>query len=345
VPSDAGRGSEKLAVANVQSDSTISGNADTLRTMFRHVLRARVLDERMWVLNRQGRAPFWISCQGHEVIQVAMAMALRPGHDWAAPYYRDLALTLVLGMTPRDHLLSVLGKAADPNSGARQMPAHFGCRRLNIVTGGSPVATQVLHAAGVALASRMRGEDAVCVTSLGEGSTSEGDFHEGLNFAATHKLAMICVVQNNGFAISVPWQKQMPTPDVADRARAYGMPGIVVDGGDAIACYEAAVEAVRRARAGEGPTLIEAKVQRLTSHSSDDDEKRYRTAEDLAETKKGDCVLRLRTMLEEQGVLKAGEADGFRDEAMKEIDAALEEAEQAPLPEPETALLHVYGEE
>jgi 2-oxoisovalerate dehydrogenase E1 component alpha subunit len=298
----------------------------------------------MWVLNRQGRAPFVISCQGHEAAQVGFAMALRPGHDWAAPYYRDLALTLVLGMTPKDHLLATMARADDPNSGGRQMPSHFGCRRLNIITGGSPVATQVLHAAGAALASKVRGEDAVAFTSLGEGSTSEGDFHEGLNFAAVHHLPLITVVENNGFAISVPWDKQMPLKDVAERAHAYGMPGVIVDGGDPIACYAAMKEAVERGRRGEGPSLIEAKVARLTPHSSDDDDRVYKTREALAEEKKHDCVLGFRQALEQGGVLQPGDAEEMRAEIMREVDRALQEAEASPLPSPESALLHVYGE-
>jgi len=319
-------------------------DADLLRTMLRHIVRARVLDERMWVLNRQGRAPFVISCQGHEAAQVGVAMALRPGYDWLAPYYRDLALTLVMGMTPRDHLLAVLARADDPNSGARQMPAHYGCRRLNIITGGSPVATQLLHAAGAALASRVRGEDAVAFTSLGEGSTSEGDFHEGLNFAAVHSLGVVCMVENNGYAISVPWEKQGHTRDVADRALGYGIPGIVVDGGDPVACYHVAVEAVRRARAGEGPTLIEAKVARLTPHSSDDDDRLYRTREEVAEEKRHDCLQRFRTLLEESKVIAPGDYEEMRAEAMREVDKALDEAEAAPLPTPESALRFVYDE-
>lgn len=334
-----------MAVSKTDDQAQIGLDAELLRTMLRHMVRARVLDERMWVLNRQGRAPFVISCQGHEAAQVGIAMALRPGWDWLAPYYRDLAVTLVIGMTPRDHLLATLARADDPNSGARQMPAHYGCRRLNIITGGSPVATQVLHAAGAALASRVRGEDAVAMTSLGEGSTSEGDFHEGLNFAAVHNLPLICVVENNGFAISVPWEKQGHTKDVAERAKGYGIPGVIVDGGDVVACHRVALEAVERARAGGGPTLIEAKVARLTPHSSDDDDRVYKTREMVAEEKKHDCVLRFRTLLEETGVLGAGEYAEVRAEAMREVDRALEEAEAAPLPAPESALLHVYAED
>ena len=326
-------------------DPGLDLDADLLRTMLRHMVRARVLDERMWVLNRQGRAPFVISCQGHEAAQVGIATALRPGHDWLAPYYRDLAVTLVIGMTPRDHLLAVLARADDPNSGARQMPAHYGCRRLNIITGGSPVATQVLHAAGAALASQVRGEDAVAMTSLGEGSTSEGDFHEGLNFAAVHNLPLICVVENNGFAISVPWEKQSHTKDVADRALGYGIPGVIVDGGDVVACHKVAVEAVARARRGEGPTLIEAKVARLTPHSSDDDDRIYKTRERVAEEKAQDCVLRFRHQLEAAGVIAADGYDKLRREAMDEVDRALEQAEAAPMPTPESAMRYVYAED
>ncbi|GAC1344704.1 MAG: thiamine pyrophosphate-dependent dehydrogenase E1 component subunit alpha [Candidatus Dormibacteria bacterium] len=334
-----------MAVAKQNAAQQTGLDADLLRGMYRHMVRSRILDERMWVLNRQGRAPFWISGMGHEAVQVGVTAALRPGVDWIAPYYRDLAMTMVLGMTPRDHLLSVLARAADPNSGGRQMPAHYGCAKYRIVTGGSAVATQLLHAAGIALASKMRGEDAVTVTSLGEGATSEGDFHEALNFAATHRLPFICLVENNGYAISVPWQKQMPTEDVADRASAYGIPGVKLDGGDAIASYRAAKQAVARARAGEGPTLIEAKVVRLTSHSSDDDQRRYRTPESIEADRKTDCVLRFRATLEQSGVLSPGDAEEIRAALVRELDQATQEAEAAPLPEPESALLHVTAED
>ena len=271
-------------------------------------------------------------------------MNLKPTYDWVAPYYRDLALTLVLGMTPKDHVLSVLQRADDPNSGGRQMPAHYGCRRLNIISTGSSVGTQLIHACGIALASRMRGEDAVTFTSIGEGGTSEGDFHEALNFAATHKLAVIFLVENNGFAISVPWQKQMPTRGRRRPREGIRHPGVIVDGCDAIACYRIAREAVKRARRGDGPTLIEAKVLRLTSHSSDDDQRRYRTAEDLEADKERDSLHRFKATLEELGVLHPGDAEEMRAELVVELERATEEAEAAPLPAPETAMLHVYTE-
>ena len=333
-----------MAMTRTETKARAGLDAETLRLMYRHMLRSRLLDERLWVLNRQGRAPFWISAEGHEAVQVAFGMNLKPTYDWVAPYYRDLALTLVLGMTPKDHVMSVLQRADDPNSGGRQMPAHYGCRRLNIISTGSSVGTQLIHACGIALASRMRGEDAVTFTSIGEGGTSEGDFHEALNFAATHKLAVIFLVENNGFAISVPWQKQMPTPDVADRAKGYGIPGVIVDGCDAIACYRVAREAVKRARRGDGPTLIEAKVLRLTSHSSDDDQRRYRTSEDLESDKERDSLLRFKATLEELGVLTAGDAEAMRAELVVELNEATEEGEAAALPAADTAMLHVYAE-
>ena len=177
---------------------------DQALRMYEVMRLARAVDERMWLINRQGRAPFVISCQGQEGAQVGTAAALRPGHDWVAPYYRDAGVVLWFGMTARDQMLSFFARREDPNSGGRQMPGHYGSKRLHIVTGGSPVATQLLHAAGVALASKQRKEDAVTATFFGEGGASQGDCHEAMNFASIHKLAVIFVCENNGYAISVP---------------------------------------------------------------------------------------------------------------------------------------------
>lgn len=331
-----------MATLNVSSTGV---DAATLKTIYRHMLRSRILDERLWVLNRQGKAPFWISGMGAEGAQIPMAMQLRPGHDWLAPYYRDLGMTLVLGMTPTDHILSVLAKADDPNSGGRQMPAHYGCHKFNIITTGSPVATQLLHGAGIALASKMRGEDAITVASVGEGSTSGGDFHEALNFAATHKLPVIFFVENNGFAISVPLEKQMPTPNVADRAQAYAIPGLIIDGSDPVQAWDTAKAASDYVRSGNGPVLIEAKVMRLTSHSSDDDQRRYRSADAIEADKQHDCLAEFRQKLEAEGVLTSADADEMRNEIQHEVDKATEEAEKAPMPDPSTVMRYVYGDQ
>ena len=331
-----------MAVAKTDARATARVDADTLRAMYRHMLRARMLDERIWVLNRQGLASFWVSGIGHEAPQVALAMHLRPGHDWVAPYYRDLALTLVLGMTPRDHLFSALARAADPSSGSRQMPAHFGCRRLNIISTGSVVATQALHATGIALASVMRGEDAVTVTTMGEGATSEGDFSEALSFASVHRLPVVFMVENNGFAISMPSAKQMPT-GLAERALGFGMPGVVIDGDDPMRCHRVCGEAVARARRGEGPTLIDARVRRLSSHSSDDDQRRYRNADDLEEDARHDCLQLFAAQLLELGVLSTVSVEAMHSEILAELDAATREAEAAPMPELGIEMLHVLA--
>ena len=317
---------------------------DQLRSMYRDMVLGRLLDERILVLNRQGRAPFAISGQGHEAAQVGVGYALRRDHDWLVPYYRDLTLVMVMGMEPRDHLMASLGRAQDPNSGARQMPGHYGSRAHNIVTTGSPVATQILHAVGVAQAFKYRGEDKVVVTSVGEGGTSEGDWHEGLNWAAVHRLPVIFLVENNAYAISVPQSRQMAVAHVADRGPGYGMPSATVDGGDCLAVYAAAREAVDRARQGGGPTLLEAICMRLQSHSSDDDQRRYRSPDDLAQMRQHDPLERYRLQLEEMGVLSQGDADTIRKDCQRVIEAAQAEADAAAPPDPATALRHVYQE-
>ncbi len=333
-----------MVVANRDVRGVTGIDAATLRAMYRHMLRARLLDERIWLLNRQGVVPFWVSGMGQEAIQVGLGMHLRPGVDWVAPYYRDLALSLLLGMTPRDHLLAAFAKAADPSTGGRQMPAHYSSRRLNIVSSGSVVATQLIHATGVALASKIRGDDAVTVATTGEGATSEGDFHEALNFAAIHDLPVVFLVENNGLAISVPASKQMNTHDVADRADGYGIPGVVVDGSDPVASYQHCGEAIARARAGQGPTLIDAKVQRLTSHSSDDDQRRYRTEEALETDRRNDCLVTFARRLAELGVLTSRAEAAMRVELVAELDLATAEAEAAADADPATILLHVLGD-
>src|SRR6202048_1070646 len=303
---------------------------------------ARAVDERMWLINRQGRAPFVISCQGQEGAQVGIAAALRTGYDWVAPYYRDAGVVLWFGMTARDQMLSFFARREDPNSGGRQMPGHFGNRRLHILTGGSPVATQLLHAAGLALASKQRKEDAVTAVYFGEGSASQGDTHEAMNFAAIHKLAVIFVCENNGYAISVPQSQQMAIRNLADRAAGYGFPGVVVDGDDVLACYEAARQAVDRARRGEGPTLIEVKTYRFTAHSSDDDDKRYRPAEEVALWKAKDPIQAYARYLREAGVLKEDAERAITERVDTQVDEATEYAEQAPDPSPDDLLKFVY---
>jgi 2-oxoisovalerate dehydrogenase E1 component alpha subunit len=312
--------------------------------MYRAILTARMTDERCWLLNRGGQAPFVISCQGQEGGQVGSVFALDRTQDWFAPYYRDLAVVMALGMTPEEILKSVMARAGEPNSGARQMPSHFGSRRLRIISQGSAVATQCLHAVGVALAARTRGESALAITYVGEGGTSQGDFHEALNFASVHRLAVIFLVENNSYAISVPQSLQMAITDVAERAAGYGMPGVVVDGQDVLEVYRVTRDAADRARSGGGPTLIEAKTHRLTSHSSDDDQRVYRESGELEREAKDDVIPRFRDHLIGSGILDAKQDQSIRAELKKIIDAATDAAENAPYPAAEETYLHVYGE-
>jgi 2-oxoisovalerate dehydrogenase E1 component alpha subunit len=315
-----------------------------LRSMYRTLALARALDERMWILNRSGRAPFVISGQGHEGAQVGIAWPLRRDHDWVAPYYRSIATCLAVGMTPRELMLAQYAKASDPSSGGRQMPGHYGHVERHVVSVSSPVATQILHAAGIALAARIRGLDQVAMAIMGEGSSNQGDVHEALNFAAIHRLPFVFVVENNGYAISVPAAKELSVRDVADRASGYGIPGVVVDGTDVLACYVASRDAVGRARRGDGPTLIEAKVTRLTGHSSDDQQSKYRSEADLAEGLTHDPLPIFAAQLRDAGVLRVEDERGLTAEISELVEDATAFAEAEPEPDPFTGMDHVFGD-
>lgn len=313
--------------------------------MYETMLLARKIDERMWLLNRAGKLAFVVSCQGQEAAQVGAAFALERGKDYVLPYYRDLGVVLAFGMTAKEVMLHGFGKGEDPNSGGRQMPGHFGQKKNRIVTGSSPVTTQVPHAAGIALGAKMQGEDAVAFVTFGEGSSNQGDFHEGINFASVHKLPVIFMCENNGYAISVPLQKQMACERVSDRAAGYGIPGVTVDGNDPLAVYKAVKEAADRARRGEGPTLIEAVVYRLAPHSSDDDDSTYRSKEEVTEAKKRDPIILFRSYLLEAGVLTEERAAEIEARVSNLVNEATTYAEQAPYAAPEHALRYVYAEE
>jgi 2-oxoisovalerate dehydrogenase E1 component alpha subunit len=319
--------------------------ADDLLEMYRLVALARAVDERMWVLNRAGRIPFVISGQGHEGAQVGITWALEKGKDWIAPFYRSIATCLTFGMSPRDIMTAQYATASDPSSGGRQMPGHYGSHEHNLVSVSSPVATQLLHAVGIALAAKIRKTGEVAMTVMGEGSSNQGDVHEGLNFAAIHKLPFVFVVENNGYAISVPLARQVAGESVADRAMGYGMPGVTVDGTDVLACYAAAKEAVERARAGQGPSLIEARVTRLTAHSSDDQQTKYRSEEELAAERSNDPVPRFREQLVEAGVLTEEAEERIKASIKADVDDATEYAEAQPDPSPTTAMKWVFAED
>jgi 2-oxoisovalerate dehydrogenase E1 component len=316
---------------------------DDVIGMYRTVLLARYVDQKAWALTRTGKARFYIPAEGQEAAQVGSAWAVRAGQDVTLPYYRDVGVVLCLGMTPYEILLAVLAKGDDPNSGGRQMPNHWGSRRLGIVTGSSPIGTQFPHAAGLALASTIRGDDKVTFTWFGEAAASKGDFHEALNFAGIHQLPAVFVCENNGYAISVGMRKQSAVPDVADRAASYGMDGVVVDGNDVLDVYAATQAAAARARAGKGPTLIEAKTYRLMPHTTDDEDRVYRSREEVKAARRRDPVPRLRRYVVDHGLLSDDEATRVEEAVREEVAEDARRAEQADPPRPETASLHVYA--
>lgn len=320
-------------------------SSDQKLDMFWTMLLARRVDERAWVLHRQGKIAFHISGIGQEAAQVGAAFALRRGYDWIAPYYRDLALMLSLGYTARDFMLSAMGKKDEPNSGGRQMPSHWGFKKANVISHSAPVATQCVHAAGVGLAIKMKQEDKVVFTTLGEGSTSQGEWYEAVNWAAVHQLPVIFMVENNMYAISEGVEKQMAVPSVADKACGLGLPGIQVDGTDMLAVYRVMHEAVENAREGRGPKLVEARMYRITPHSSDDDDRSYRSRDEVEENKLRDPILVNSRHLMEVKILTEKKLKEMESRAKEIVDDAVEFAANAEYPEPADGLFPVYAEE
>lgn len=315
------------------------------REMFWMMLLARRLDERAWVLHRQGKIAFHISGIGHEAAQVGAAFAIRRGYDWVSPYYRDLALMLSLGLTARDFTLSMMGKREEPSSGGRQMPSHWSLKKANVISHSAVVATQSPHAAGIGLAIKLRKEDKVVLTTIGEGATSQGEWYEAVNWAAIHLLPVIFIVQNNLYAISVRQEKQMAVKNAAEKACGLGLPGITIDGTNPFTVYEAVQQAADEARQGKGPSVIETQVYRITPHSSDDDDRSYRSREEVEEWKKSDPIPCTRALLEGSGALTPKQVDEMEARAKEIIDEAVEYAEKAPYPAPEEAGYPVYAEE
>ena len=318
-------------------------DGDDAQRIYRYMLLARAISEKSWLLTRQGRVLFSMPCDGQEAADVASAYALDTVTDFIVPYARSLGAMLVKGMTTQEVMLNMFGKAADPNSGGRQMPQHWGHKKLGIISMGSSVGTTIPRASGVALASKLKGEDAVTIVYFGEGSASEGDFHEGLAFAGVHRLAVVFFCNNNGWATSVPVSLQSAEPPVSKRAAGYGFPGVTVDGLDPLTVYHAVKTAVDRARSGDGPTLIEATTIRMMPHSSSDDHLRYRSQEELDAEKESDPLPRFRDFLVSAGLLSEESDQVLRDAVDQEVESAIEYADGAPAPDPKTAFTGVYA--
>ncbi len=334
---------------DVQTDTAASPLISTAGSkrvleMYRKMVLCRTLDERVWMLNRQGKAAIVASAQGHEAAQIGSVHALRVGQDHFYIYYRDLAVLVALGLTPREIMLGFTAKAGEPLAGARQFPTHGASPRHRMVNLSNVVGTQIPQAVGSALASKLRGEDTVTIVYFGDGASSVGDCHEAMNYAAVHKLPVIFLCENNGYAISVPLDLQMAVDSVASRAEGYGMPGIVVDGTDIEAVYEATYEAAERARAGDGPTIVETMVERYLPHTSDDDDSRYRLREDIEKARERDPVRLLRQQLLADGFLSEEDDLKMRDDAKREVNEATDYIDAAPYPTTEGFFEHVYAD-
>ena len=318
---------------------------DDLKQMYRTMVLSRTLDERVYQLNRGGKAAIFGSAQGHEAAQVGCIRATDPSRDHYLIYYRQLTAMLALGTTPLELLLGFLAREGEPLSMARQFPLHGAHPRVDLFSFSNVVATQVPQAVGVALADRMKHEDRVTVVFFGDGAASQGDTHEGMNFAGIHRLPVVFFCENNRFAISVPLRKQMAVENISSRAAGYGFPGVTVDGTDMVAVYEAVREAVARARSGQGPTLIEAMVYRLLPHTTDDDHTRYLTKDEIELMhREGDPLPKAAKLLRDRGLLSAAEEQAVKAEAQRAVNEATERAEAAPFPPVEEMYRHVYAD-
>lgn len=335
--------SDTAFVVKEKKESGLS-KAELLR-VYRTMLMARRIDEKHLILLKQGKSFFHIGGSGHEAAQTAAAAAMKPGFDYAFPYYRDLAFSLQYGMTPEEYFLAALHRDEDPSTGARQMPGHYGKKELRIITQSSPTGTQYLQAVGMAMAARREKSGEVVYVSSGEGSTSEGEFFEAVNWAAREAAPVIFFIQDNRFAISVPVTQQTAGGSVYEVTKGFaGLERVNVDGTDFPATYGAMTKAVERARSGQGPTLIVANVVRLLPHSSSDDDRKYRTKEDLERDRTRDPIPAMTHFLIEQRYLTDSEATAMAEEVKKAVDAAADWAESRPLPDPASVSLHVYGE-
>jgi len=316
---------------------------EQLIAILRNMLLQRTVDNRGFQLNRQGKVPFALGSEGHEAVQAGAAMAFARGRDILVPYYRDLGLVLGVGYSVLDLLLSMFSRGSDRADG-RQFPNHFGNHELGIMNISSIIAAHIPHAVGAAYAIRFRGETgrAVLVT-FGEGATSEGEWHESVNFASIHNLPIVFLCQNNEFAISVPQSQQMHVKDVAQKAAGYGIPGETFNGMEPLVSYDAVKRALDRARSGGGPSLLEAKCARFLSHSTDDDDRTYRSREAVQELRKRDPIATYEALLLANGVIDDAQVERLRRETLEVTNDATDRAEEMPLPDRHDLYKNVYA--
>ena len=315
-----------------------------LLEIYRLMYLSRRLDEKQLIMLKQGKGFFHIGASGHEAVEIAAAKSLKPSYDYAYPYYRDQAFCLGLGMTSQEIMLSFLAKENDPNSGGRQMPQHYGHKELNIVSQSSPTGTQYLQAVGAAFALQRDKSNALVYVSSGEGTTSQGDYHEALNWASREKAPVIFHVENNGYAISVPLKEQIAGESVYKISSGYeNLARFSIDGTNYFESLLAFKKASDRARKGLGPSVIESNVVRLLPHSSSDDHRKYRSENELDADKKKDPLVVFKNECVENNILKSSDFDKIVKNIDNEVDEVSEWAENQSNPIKEDALKNIYS--
>ena len=339
--------SKQPITKNLTKKDLMGFDKKKLINVFKMMVRSRIIDNKAMRLLKQGKTFFHIAAEGHEAVQMAIGMQLDVKKDWLFPYYRDLGTVLMAGITPEEVFLGTFAKATDPASGGRQLPVHWGMINAQLPSQSSPTGTQFLQAVGTALASRKKGIKNVSYVSSGEGTTSQGEFHEAVNWASREKLPVLFVIQNNRYAISVPVEHQTAGKDgsVAEMMSGfYALYRKKIDGTDFFESYEQIKEAINYIKSGKGPALIEANVVRLQSHSSSDDQKKYRDKDELEKDKQNDPIEKFAAVLKKENMLTDDEYQKIWKEINDEIDQAADRAFKSTDPDPKDAVKFVYDE-
>lgn len=317
--------------------------AETVLELYRKMLTTYYVEERLKIFDRLGKVSFHASCRGHEKLQIGMTLLLKPRHDWFFTYYRGKGIPVGLGMPLKDIFLGMLSREGDPNSAGRNMPEHWSSRDLRLVSQTAATGTQYLPAVGVARAISLDGRDEIVYVASGEGATSEGEFFEALNWTSRERLPVLFVVQNNGYAISVP-QAVQTSSNIHRMAQGFGMPSYAIDGTWFEPMYQLLPPLIENMRRGGGPVLIEGQVIRIDSHSSSDDQKKYRTQKELDEMAERDPIFQTERYLQRHRILNEAQIQQLRSEIKAEVDRAADEADQAPPPRTDDILAHIYAE-
>jgi 2-oxoisovalerate dehydrogenase E1 component len=315
-----------------------------VRELYEKMLGVYYIEERLKILTRQGKISFLASTRGHEKTQVGTVMLMKPGYDWFFPYYREKALAYALGVPLKDLFLHMLSREGDPSSNGRNMPEHFSSRKLHLVSQTACTGTQYLPAVGMAKALRKDGSDAIVYVSSGEGATSEGEFFEAVNWATREELPVLFLIQNNGYAISVP-QNAQTSSEIHRIAAGFGLPSYHVDGTWYESLYQTLPPLIQRMRDGGGPILVEAEVVRIESHSSSDDQTKYRSEDELKRARERDPIVQTENYLLKHEIMSRDEIQNMRSSIQSEVDRAADEADAAPQPETGHITERIYSPE